>query len=41
MYLDFSLIVYLQISTHAKLCLDAATQNFKWVNITHNCLIFR
>ena len=28
------------ISTHLKLCLAIATHNFKWLKITHNCLIW-
>ena len=28
------------ILTHSKLCLATATQNLKWVGITHICLIW-
>ena len=30
----------IKIFTHLKLCLATATHNFKWVEITHNCLIW-
>ena len=43
--LDDGLIIYplsylILIFTYLKLCLTTATHNFKWVKITHMCLIW-